>query len=84
MNQHEGSNRVMQLNIGEGKSSVIVPVLGTALAKPSCLVRIIVGKPQFRQMLHVLNSKLGGLIDRRVYVLLSFVVFSRRKRTQLE
>lgn len=67
VDQSMGTNKVMQLNMGEGKSSVIVPILASALAKPTCLVRIIVAKPQSRQMLHILTSKLGGLINRRVY-----------------
>ncbi|EED21984.1 conserved hypothetical protein [Talaromyces stipitatus ATCC 10500] len=67
VNQTGGTNHVMQLNMGEKKSSVIVPILASVLANPSCLIRIIVAKPQSRQMLHVLTSKLGGLINRRVY-----------------
>lgn len=59
-------NAVMQLNMGEGKSSVIVPMVATALADTSKLVRVVVGKPQSKQMLQMLVSKLGDLIDRRV------------------
>ncbi|KAJ5185734.1 hypothetical protein N7472_010574 [Penicillium cf. griseofulvum] len=40
--------------MGEGKSSVIVPIVAAAIANESCLVRILV-------------SKLGGLLGRRVY-----------------
>ncbi|PGH08675.1 hypothetical protein AJ79_05957 [Helicocarpus griseus UAMH5409] len=60
-------NAVMQLNMGEGKSSVIVPIVATALADGSRLVRVIVAKPQSRQMSQMLVSKLGGLLNRRVY-----------------
>ncbi|KAJ9257552.1 hypothetical protein DTO195F2_5534 [Paecilomyces variotii] len=60
-------NAVMQLNMGEGKSSVIVPIVAAALADGSCLVRVLVAKPQSRQMLQMLVSKLGGLLGRRVY-----------------
>ncbi|KAJ5168682.1 uncharacterized protein N7482_004276 [Penicillium canariense] len=60
-------NVVMQLNMGEGKSSVIVPVTATRLANGLCLVRIIVAKPQSRQMFEMLVSKLGGLLNRQVY-----------------
>lgn len=62
-----GINAVMQLNMGEGKSSVIVPIVAAALANGSRLVRVIVAKPQSKQMFHMLLSKLGGLLDRRVY-----------------
>lgn len=67
MNPETGSNAVMQLNMGEGKSSVIVPLLSAALADGSQLVRVIVGKPQSKQMYSMLVSKLGGLLDRRIY-----------------
>ncbi|KAK3346459.1 hypothetical protein B0T25DRAFT_484377 [Lasiosphaeria hispida] len=62
-------NSVMQLNMGEGKSSVVVPIVAAALADGTKLVRILVGKAQSKQMMHVLTKKLGGLLDRRVYVL---------------
>ncbi|KAL4918900.1 hypothetical protein BDW62DRAFT_200299 [Aspergillus aurantiobrunneus] len=62
-----GQNAVMQLNMGEGKSSVIVPIVAAALADGSCLVRVLVAKPQSRQMFQMLVSKLGGLLGRRVY-----------------
>ncbi|KAF2437256.1 hypothetical protein P171DRAFT_459255 [Karstenula rhodostoma CBS 690.94] len=48
-----GRNAVMQLNIGEGKSSVIVPIL----------VRVIIAKPQSKQIAQMLISKLGGLVN---------------------
>ncbi|KAL4884182.1 hypothetical protein BJY04DRAFT_225986 [Aspergillus karnatakaensis] len=50
-----GRNSVMQLNMGEGKSSTIVPIVAAALADGSCL------------MFQMLVSRLGGLIGRRVY-----------------
>ncbi|OTA75927.1 hypothetical protein M434DRAFT_383777 [Hypoxylon sp. CO27-5] len=62
-----GRNAVMQLNMGEGKSSVIVPMVAAALADGSRLVRVIVGKPQSKQMHQTLVSKLGGMLDRRIY-----------------
>jgi hypothetical protein len=63
----DGSNAVCQLNMGEGKSSVIVPMLAAALANSKKLVRIVVAKPQSKQMLQVLISRLGGSLNRRVY-----------------
>ncbi|KAH7024585.1 uncharacterized protein B0I36DRAFT_416058 [Microdochium trichocladiopsis] len=62
-----GKNAVMQLNMGEGKSSVIVPMLVTSLADGNNLMRVIVAKPQSKQMVHMLVSKLGGLVDRQVF-----------------
>ncbi|KAL4737892.1 hypothetical protein BDV11DRAFT_171491 [Aspergillus similis] len=68
-NIQPGHNAVMQLNMGEGKSSVTVPIVAAALADGTCLVRVIVPKPQSRQMFQMLVSKLGGLLGRRVYCL---------------
>ncbi|RMZ83548.1 hypothetical protein DV738_g1146, partial [Chaetothyriales sp. CBS 135597] len=59
-------NATMQLNMGEGKSSVIVPLVAASLADGSRLVRIITAKPQAKQMQQMLVSKLGGLLNRRV------------------
>ena len=67
MRAPDGDNVVMQLNMGEGKSSCIVPMAAVALADGMKLVRIIVAKPQSQQMKQMLISKLGGLLDRRVY-----------------
>ncbi|KAH7016239.1 uncharacterized protein B0I36DRAFT_254080 [Microdochium trichocladiopsis] len=53
----------MQLNTGEVRSSVVVP---TSPADGDKLMRVLVGKPQSKQMAHMLTSKLGGLIDRQV------------------
>jgi len=49
-----GRNRVMQLDMGEGKSSVIVPMVASQLADGSRLVRVLVAKPQRRQMMDTL------------------------------
>ncbi|KAI1372209.1 hypothetical protein F4677DRAFT_273265 [Hypoxylon crocopeplum] len=68
-----GKNAVMQLNMGEGKSSVIVPMVAAALADGSRMVRVVVGKPQSKQMYQMLVSKLGGLLGRRIY----YMPFSR-------
>ena len=68
-----GGNVVMQLNMGEGKSSVIVPMVGAALADSSKLVRVVVAKPQSKQMAQMLIAKLGGLLGRQVY----YMPFSR-------
>ncbi|KAI0547073.1 hypothetical protein F4679DRAFT_598040 [Xylaria curta] len=67
------SNAVLQLNMGEGKSSVIVPMVAAELANGLQLARVIVAKPQSKQMMQMLTSKLGGLVDRRVY----YMPFSR-------
>lgn len=65
----EAQNATMQLNMGEGKSSVIVPTVAAALGDGSQLVRVIVTKPQFKQMHQTLVSKLAGMIGRQIYQL---------------
>ncbi|KAH7233986.1 uncharacterized protein BKA55DRAFT_695504 [Fusarium redolens] len=69
INPPKGENAVMQLNMGEGKSTVIVPMVATALADGSKIIRVIVAKPQAKQMHRMLVSKLSGLLDRPVYLL---------------
>ncbi|KAI1756223.1 hypothetical protein F4782DRAFT_526779 [Xylaria castorea] len=66
-NPPSGDNAVMQLNMGEGKSSVIVPIVAASLADTKRLVRVVVAKPQSKQMLQMLVAKLGGLLDRQIY-----------------
>ena len=63
----------MQLNMGEGKSTVITPMVAAALADGSQLVRVVVAKPQSKQMAQMLISKFGGLLGRRIY----YMPFSR-------
>ncbi|KAL2280678.1 hypothetical protein FJTKL_12386 [Diaporthe vaccinii] len=65
----QGENATMQLNMGEGKSSVIVPIVAAALSDGSQLVRVIVTKPQFKQMHQILVSKLAGIVGRQIYQL---------------
>lgn len=60
-------NTVMQLNMGEGESSVIVPIVAAALADSSRLVRIIVAKPQSKQRFEMLLLKLSGMLGRGIY-----------------
>jgi hypothetical protein len=67
------SNAVMQLNMGEGKSTVITPMVAAALADGTQLVRVVVAKPQSKQMAEMLIAKFGGLLGRRIY----YMPFSR-------
>ena len=68
-----GNNTAMQLNMGEGKSSVIVPIVVAVLADGAQLVRVIIPKALTTQMFHLLADRLGGLVNRRIY----FIPFSR-------
>lgn len=70
------TNSVLQLNMGEGKSSVIIPMLATALADGEHLVRVVVLKSLLHQTEQVLTQRLGGLLNQRV----GHVPFSRKTR----
>lgn len=62
-------NNVLQLNMGEGKSSVIVPIVSAALADGKKLVRVVVLKALSAQMFQILAQRLGGLANRRIFYL---------------
>src|SRR6266404_4470514 len=64
---------LLQLNMGEGKSSVIIPLVAATLANGSNLTRIVTLKPLFNQMFQLLVSRLSDLADRRIF----YVPFSR-------
>ena len=67
MSPQSGDNTVIQVNMGEGKSSVIIPIAAAALADGNQLVRVIVPKALVVQMFELLVSRLGGLTDRPIY-----------------
>ncbi|KAF8464761.1 hypothetical protein JB92DRAFT_3064074 [Gautieria morchelliformis] len=69
MSPRGDQNTVMQLNMGEGKSSVIVPIISAALADGCKLVRVVVLKPLCTQMFHILKQRICGLANRRLYYL---------------
>ncbi|KAJ6607016.1 hypothetical protein B0H10DRAFT_2073490 [Mycena sp. CBHHK59/15] len=58
MSPESNSNALMQLNMGEGKSSVIVPIVS--------LVRVIVLKPLSAQMFQLLKQRVCGLSNRHI------------------
>jgi hypothetical protein len=66
-------NSVLQLNMGEGKTTVIIPMTALALANGSLVPRIIVLKPLLRQSLNLLTQLLGEILNRPVY----YIPFSR-------
>ena len=67
MSPQSGENTVMQVNMGEGKSSVIIPIAAVALADGEQLVRVIVPKALTVQMFELLVARLGGLTNRPIY-----------------
>ncbi|TGO83220.1 hypothetical protein BPOR_0682g00020 [Botrytis porri] len=75
-----GANSVMQLNMGLGKSSVIVPLVASALADKTKLCRVVVLRALSRQMRELLVRKLGNMINRRIF----FVPISRGLQVNAE
>jgi hypothetical protein len=69
-------NTVHQLNMGEGKSSVIVPFTAVSLADGRKLMRVVVPKPLSSQMFDLLVGRLSGLSGRRIF----YMPFSRNVR----
>eukprot|EP00117_Sycon_ciliatum_P029269 scpid2142/ scgid2245/ len=60
---------VMQLNMGEGKTSVILPIIAAELADSHALVRVIVLTSLHNTNFNQLVFKLGGLLNHRVYAM---------------
>lgn len=58
---------VMQLNMGEGKTAVIVPILASVLSDGDKVCQIIVLKSLFATNLNSLRKYLGGMLNRRIY-----------------
>ena len=62
--------------MGEGKSSVIVPLVASTLADGSKLVRVVTLKPLSNQMFQLLVTRLSGLANRPIF----YLPFSRGLR----
>jgi hypothetical protein len=62
-------NTVMQLNMGEGKTAVIVPLLCAALANGDNLVQVTVLKSLLKMNKHSLQNKLASFLNRKLYIL---------------
>ncbi|KAL1647080.1 hypothetical protein SLS58_002850 [Diplodia intermedia] len=75
-----GSNSVLQLNMGQGKTSCIIPIIASVLADTQRLVRIVVPRALLVQTAQVLQARLGNLLGREV----RSVPFSRRTSTAVE
>ncbi|KAF5344605.1 hypothetical protein D9758_013897 [Tetrapyrgos nigripes] len=73
MNPSNFANSVLQLNMGEGKSSVIIPMIATSLSDGNKLVRVVVLKALSPQMFQLLVDRVSGLANRRVF----YIPFSR-------
>jgi len=65
--------------MGEGKSSVIIPLVSSTLAEGSNLVRVVTLKSLSNQMFQILVSRLSGLANRPIF----YLPFSRSLRMDL-
>lgn len=72
-------NISLQLNMGEGKSSVIVPLISSTLADGSNLVRVVTLKPLSNQMFQLLVTRISGLSNRPIF----YIPFSRSLRMNI-
>lgn len=77
INPASKSNSVLQMNMGQGKTSIIVPMVACKLANAERLVRIIVPKPLLLPTAQLLQSRLGSLLGRK----LLHLPFSRKTPT---
>ncbi|KAF1962412.1 hypothetical protein CC80DRAFT_400484 [Byssothecium circinans] len=72
-----GQNSVVQLLMGKGKTSCILPMVAAVLADKKNLLRVIVPRALLLQSAQVMQVKLGGLLDRDVM----HIPFSRKTPT---
>ncbi|KAI0593909.1 hypothetical protein F4775DRAFT_607001 [Biscogniauxia sp. FL1348] len=73
-----GASSVLQLNMGQGKTSCIIPMVAILLADGNNLARVSIPKALLHQTAQLLHGRLGGLVGREI----SHVPFSRRTSTQ--
>lgn len=71
------ANSVLQVNMGKGKTSVIMPIVATVLADENMLTRLLVPKALLTQTAQILQSRIGCLLGREI----THIPFSRRTPT---
>ncbi|KAF4990601.1 hypothetical protein FGRMN_8360 [Fusarium graminum] len=71
------SNSVLQMNMGQGKTSCIMPMAAILLADMTHLCRLVVPRALLLQTAQVMQSRLGGLVGREV----CHIPFARRSPT---
>lgn len=64
----DAKHSTMQLNMGEGKTAVIAPIIAATLADGKQCCQITVLKSLFATNLKALRKYLGGMLNRRMYV----------------
>ncbi|KAG5749551.1 hypothetical protein H9Q70_007795 [Fusarium xylarioides] len=71
------SNSVLQMNMGQGKTSCIMPMAAILLADTTNLCRLVVPRTLLLQTAQVMQSRLSGLVGREV----CHIPFARRSPT---
>lgn len=61
-----GGNSVLQMNMGRGKTSCIIPMVAAVLADSKRLLRVIVPIALLVQTVQILQARLGNLLGREV------------------
>ncbi|RSL53391.1 hypothetical protein CEP54_010421 [Fusarium duplospermum] len=74
------SNSVLQMNMGQGKTSCVIPMAVAMLADKTQLCRLMVPRALLHQTAQVLQSRIGGLVGRQV----CHIPFARRSPTSVE
>lgn len=74
-----GGNSVLQMNMGRGKTSCIIPMVAAVLADSKRLLRVIVPRALLVETTQILQARLGNLLGREV----RNVPFSRRTPTSI-
>ncbi|RSL92517.1 hypothetical protein CEP52_013761 [Fusarium oligoseptatum] len=74
------SNSVLQMNMGQGKTSCVIPMAVAMLADKTQLCRLMVPRALLHQTAQVLQSRIGGLVGRQV----CHIPFARRSPTSAE
>ncbi|KAJ7609703.1 hypothetical protein FB45DRAFT_876332 [Roridomyces roridus] len=67
MTPSSNDSTISQLNMGEGKTTVIVPLITSLLADGKTLARAIALKQLAGQMFQTLRNTLSGLLNRRIF-----------------
>ncbi|PNP55340.1 hypothetical protein THARTR1_04482 [Trichoderma harzianum] len=77
VNPASGQNSVLQMNMGRGKTSCIMPMAAAILANGENVSRLIVPKSLIMQTANMMHSRLGGLVGREI----CHIPFSRQTPT---
>ncbi|QUC22017.1 uncharacterized protein UV8b_06258 [Ustilaginoidea virens] len=73
-------NSVLQMNMGQGKTSCVTPMAAILLADKNKLCRLMVPKPLLLQTAQVMQARIGGLVGRKV----CHIPFARRSPCSAE